>query len=45
MKPAGRLIVTPEADPQKVGRFAAHLESTGDLIVGSSRQPLGRQCP
>ena len=31
-----RLVVTPEAP----GRFTARLESTGDLIVTSTRQPL-----
>jgi hypothetical protein len=35
-----RLVVTPEADPQRVGRFTARLESTGGLIVTSTRQPL-----
>jgi hypothetical protein len=31
-----RLVVAPEAP----GRFTARLESTGDLIVSSTRQPL-----
>jgi hypothetical protein len=35
-----RLIVTPEADAQKGGRFTGRLESTGELIVAGSRQPL-----
>jgi hypothetical protein len=35
-----RLVVTPEADPQKAGRFAARLESTGELLVANTRQPL-----
>jgi hypothetical protein len=34
-----RLIVKPEADPQKAGSFVAWLESTGDFVV-RSRQPL-----
>jgi hypothetical protein len=33
-----RLIVTLEA--QKAGRFAARLESTGEIIVSDTRQPL-----
>jgi hypothetical protein len=35
-KTAIRLIVTPEA----AGRFTARLESTGEVIVTSTRQPL-----
>lgn len=35
---AVRLIVIP--DLQKAGRFTAHLEDTGDVIVSDSRQPL-----
>lgn len=35
-----RLIVVPEADPQKAGRFTVRLESTGEIIVGDTRQPL-----
>jgi hypothetical protein len=35
-----KLIITPEADPQKAGRFTARLESTGDDIVANARQPL-----
>ena len=35
-----RLVVTPEPDPEKAGRFAARLESTGEVIVASTRQPL-----
>ena len=35
-----RLVVTPEADLQKAGRFTARLESTGELIVAGTRQPL-----
>jgi hypothetical protein len=35
-----KLIVTPEADPQRAGRFTARLEGTGDVIIGNSRQPL-----
>jgi hypothetical protein len=31
-----RLVVTPEA----VARFAARLESTGELLVAGTRQPL-----
>jgi hypothetical protein len=37
---AFRLVVTPEHDPEKAGRFAARLESTGELLVASTRQPL-----
>jgi len=33
-----RLVVAPEADSP--GRFTARLESTGELIVSSTRQPL-----
>jgi hypothetical protein len=35
-----RLLITPEADAQKGGRFVGRLESTGELIVAGSRQPL-----
>ena len=35
-----RFLVTPEADPQKVGRFGACLESSRELIIRNSRQPL-----
>ena len=35
-----RLIVSPDADPQKAGKFAARLESTGETIVSGSRQPM-----
>lgn len=35
-----RLLVTPEADPQKTGRFTARLERTGEIIVRGTRQPL-----
>ena len=35
-----RLVVSPELDPEKAGRFAARLESTGEVIVASTRQPL-----
>jgi hypothetical protein len=35
-----RLIVVPEADPQKAGRFTVRLESTCEVIVGNTRQPL-----
>jgi hypothetical protein len=35
---AERLVVTP--DPQKAGRFTARLESTGELLVVNTRQPL-----
>jgi hypothetical protein len=35
-----RLVVTPETDPEKAGRFAARLESTGEVVVASTRQPL-----
>jgi hypothetical protein len=35
-----RLVVTPEADPQKAGRFTARLESTGEIVVDGTRQPL-----
>jgi hypothetical protein len=35
-----RLVASPEADPQKAGRFTARLESTGELIVANTRQPL-----
>jgi hypothetical protein len=35
-----RLIVIPEADAEKGGRFTARLESTGEVIVTSTRQPL-----
>lgn len=35
-----RLIVTPEADAEKGARFTGRLESTGESIVASSRQPL-----
>ena len=37
---ATRLVVTPEHDPEKAGRFAARLESTGEVVVASTRQPL-----
>ena len=33
-----RLVVASEAD--STGRFTAWLESTGDLLVASTRQPL-----
>jgi len=33
-----RLLVAPEADSP--GRFTARLESTGETIVASTRQPL-----
>jgi hypothetical protein len=35
-----RLIVTPEADRQKAGRFTARMESSGEDIVANTRQPL-----
>jgi hypothetical protein len=35
-----RLVVIPEPDPEKAGRFAARLESTGEVVVASTRQPL-----
>ena len=35
-----RLVVTPEPDPEKAGRFAARLECTGESLVVSTRQPL-----
>jgi hypothetical protein len=35
-----RLVTTPALDPEKAGRFAARLESTGEPIVASTRQPL-----
>jgi hypothetical protein len=35
-----RQVVTPEPDPEKAGRFTARLESTGEVIVSSTRQPL-----
>src|SRR5215471_1809030 len=38
--PVKRLIVRPDADPQKAGKFTACLESTGETIVSGSRQPL-----
>jgi hypothetical protein len=34
------LLVTPEADPQKAGRFTGRPESTGEVIVANTRQPL-----
>jgi hypothetical protein len=34
------LLVTPEADSQKAGRFTARLESSGEDIVANTRQPL-----
>jgi hypothetical protein len=34
------LVVTPEADRQKAGRFTARLESSGEDIVANTRQPL-----
>jgi hypothetical protein len=37
---AVRLVASPEADPQKAGRFTARLESRGEVIVASTRQPL-----
>jgi hypothetical protein len=37
-KAAIRLVVTPEADSP--GRFTARLESTDELIVAGTRQPL-----
>jgi hypothetical protein len=37
---AMRLVVSPEADSQKAGRFTARLESTGELLVANTRQPL-----
>jgi hypothetical protein len=37
---AVRLLVTPEADPQKAGRFTARLESTGEIVVHATRQPF-----
>jgi hypothetical protein len=41
MKPtAERLVVNPEADPEKAGKFSACLESTGETIVSGSRQPV-----
>jgi|SRR5262245_26255041 len=39
MLDAARLILRP--DPKKKpGRFSARLETTGEIIIGSSRQPL-----
>jgi hypothetical protein len=38
--PMERLIVSPDADPAKAGKFTACLESTGETIVSGSRQPL-----
>jgi hypothetical protein len=35
-----RLVVSPATDPQKAGRFTPRLESTGELIVANTRQPL-----
>jgi hypothetical protein len=35
-----RLIISPEADPQKAGRLTGRLESTGGVIVTNTRQPL-----
>ena len=35
-----RLVVAPALDPEKAGRFAARLESSGEPIVASTRQPL-----
>jgi hypothetical protein len=35
-----KLIIIPEADPQKGGRFTGRLESTGEAIVANTRQPL-----
>jgi hypothetical protein len=35
-----KLIVTPEANPQKAGRFTARLEGTGEVVIRNSRQPL-----
>jgi hypothetical protein len=35
-----RLVASPEANPQKAGRFTARLESTGELLVANTRQPL-----
>jgi len=37
---AVRLVVTPETDPQRAGRFTARLEGTCEIIVSGSRQPL-----
>src|SRR5262245_27750287 len=34
------LVVAPDAEPQKAGRFIGRLSSTGEIIVRSSRQPL-----
>src|SRR5215510_10043856 len=34
------LVVAPEAEPQKAGRFNGRLASTGETIVRGSRQPL-----
>ena len=34
------LVVTPDAEPQKAGRFNGRLASTGEIIVRGSRQPL-----
>jgi hypothetical protein len=39
-KTAIRLVASPEADPQKAGRFTAQLEGTGQLLVANTRQPL-----
>jgi hypothetical protein len=38
--PMERLIVSPDADTQKAGKFTACMESTGETIVSGSRQPL-----
>jgi hypothetical protein len=35
-----RLIVTPEADAEKGGRFTGRLESTGETIATNTKQPL-----
>jgi hypothetical protein len=35
-----RAVVAPEPDPEKPGRSVARLESTGEVIVASTRQPL-----
>ena len=35
-----RLVVTPEADAEKGGRFTGRLESTGEVIVTNTKQPL-----
>ena len=34
------LVVAPDAEPQRPGRFNGRLASTGETIVRSSRQPL-----